>query len=296
MSIKDLYTEVMKKRAINRLHRKLYVRVKNAKIKPNMSLPLKRPFTVDELLPLRSDYHIVPPSFIGISSARGGSTWWYNMLLAHPKVVHNRVHTKELCYFYHYFYQRPTREEINTYRQAFAAPKGSLCGEWSPLYLHQPLAMNYLVEAAPDAKFIAMVRNPIHRLRSEINQLHEVFPNAKRLSFPSLANMGEFGRLSQQFKQVLGLVDRKNLLILQYEKCKQNPMQELKKTYRFLGLDESFVPSGLSTEVNTFHTRTDAFEPDVLHNLIKYYQPDVDRLMQMFPNELQPDLWGEFRS
>jgi len=304
MSIKMLFTGAKErlaiarlpkeKRAVARLHQKLFVMPKHAKLKANMTLPLKRPFTADELLPLPDGYRITPPGFIGISSARGGSTWWFNLLLAHPQVVPNRVQTKELCYFYHYFYQRPTKEEMNTYRQAFAAPEACICGEWSPLYLHQPLAMNYLLEAAPDAKFIAMLRNPIHRLRSELNQMHAIFPNAKRLPFPSLANMGEYGRMARQFEQALRLIERKNLLVLQYEQCKQNPLQGLKKTYRFLGLDDSFVPDGVTAEVNTFRTRTAAFEQDVLHDLIQYYEPDVHRIVSMFPDEINLALWEEF--
>lgn len=129
----------------------------------------RRPFEPRDLLPVPEGYEVRPPDFVGIASAKAGTSWWYRLLLEHPAIKPNRLATKELTYFRHFGHRGPGPAAIDTYRQAFAAPRCCICGEWSPMYLSYPLAINYLAQAAPDTKLLAIVRNPVDRVRSFLN-------------------------------------------------------------------------------------------------------------------------------
>src|SRR5690606_28385229 len=51
------------------------------------------------------NWTVGPPDFVGIGAQRSGTTWWYDLVSSHPRVVH-RGDLKELHYFHRYS-QRP---------------------------------------------------------------------------------------------------------------------------------------------------------------------------------------------
>lgn len=96
---------------------------------PRISDGLKGPFNEQNLRPVPEGWEARPPDFIGVASGKAGTSSWYRLLLEHPSVKQNRLGRKELSYFYHFGYREMTRKAADAYRQAFAAPKGSICGE-----------------------------------------------------------------------------------------------------------------------------------------------------------------------
>ena len=260
-----------------------------------------RPFELRDLAGVPDNYRVGPPDFVGIGAVRSGTTWWYQLLIEHPSVRPNRLAQKELSFFFHFGSRPMDTAAVSAYRQAFAAPRGCICGEWTPGYLCYPLAVGYLAEAAPAAKLLAIVRNPVDRLFSALNHRSQL-PNAslglKGTRAYLLDTFSVFQVLvahslyAQAFRHVLQRFDRSRLLVLQYEQCVREPAAQIARTYRFLALDDSFVPPSLNRRLNAVRYRA---EPDPRYRglLVDYFRDDVRALFDLFP-ELDRSLWSDF--
>jgi hypothetical protein len=268
----------------------------------NIPLWIIRPFESKELLPVPNGRQIGPPDFVGVASGKAGTTWWWRLLQEHPAVAPNRLKRKELCYFYHFGYHGISSQAIKAYRQAFAAPTDGICGEWSPGYLHFPFAIEYLAKTVPDTKILALVRNPVDRVLSAQNQ--QLSRRARMLNlkgdrleffkifsiFPSVIQQSA---LYDPFHHLLELFDRSQLLLLQYEQCVQNPAVEIAKTYRFLGIDDTFIPSSLQKRVNQKPYLLSKLTDDERGRLTEYFAEDVQAFVKLFP-EIDLSLWSDF--
>lgn len=261
-----------------------------------------RPFEPCDLGPVPPNWRIGPPHFVGIGWGKAGTSWWYALLTAHPSVKPNRLRTKELAYFSHFGYRGLPPEAVATYRQAFAAPAGCVCGEWSPGYITYPLAIDYLAQAAPQARLIAVVRNPVDRMLSVLNQwLCTIEPFLEldgdratvfeRFSLFNTVMLTSF--LHRPFQHVLQRFDRSQLLLLQYERCKQQPLLELQKTYRFLEINDAFVPPDLTRPVNVRSYQVPQLLPEERQRLADYFREDVTAFARQFP-EIDLSLWTDF--
>lgn len=262
-----------------------------------------RPFMERDMAPLPPHWSVGPPNFVGVASGKAGTTWWYRLLIEHPSVKPNRLNRKELCYFYHFGYKGMTGQSIETYRKAFAAPENCICGEWSPGYLNYPLAIDYLAKTVPETKILVIVRNPVDQVLSAQNQI--LSKQAKILHFKSdraylyktfsvfqVAFFNSF--LYKSFQRLLELFDRSRVLILQYEKCKLSPRQEIAKTYCFLGIDDQFIPPSLNKKINKKAYLVPKLKPDERAYLSGYFYEDVMAFVKSFP-EIDLDLWEDFK-
>lgn len=285
----------------NKMDRKFRKMLKRRNVEINEFLT--RPFKLQELRPVPVNYDIGPPNFVGIATGKAGTSWWYQLLLEHPAVRPNRLRKKELDYFYHFGYNGINPKAIETYHQAFAAPVSCICGEWSPGYLTYPLAIDYLSQAAPNAKLLAIVRNPIDKLLSAMNM--KLAGRAKYMGlrgdrayiykifslFPEvICNC----RYYDAFRHLLNVYERTQLLLLQYEECAQDPATQIARTYRFLGLDESFIPTSLHRKVNKRPYIIPQLEAQEREILADYFSEEVFGLVELFP-EINLSHWPDFK-
>ena len=105
-----------------------------------------------------------PPDFVIIGAQKGGTTFLHHLLSQHPLVepaVRKEVH----------FFDWNFDKGIEWYRQCFPDPKWKggrkiITGEASPSYLFHPLVAERMAETVPQARLIAMLRNPIDRAYS----------------------------------------------------------------------------------------------------------------------------------
>ncbi len=84
------------------------------------------------------------------------------------------------------------------------------------------------------------------------------------------------------------------MLVLQYERCVQDPVGELQKTYRFLNLPP-FTPDEVTERVN--RRKAQITLPDDTRAVVSrdLYAPDVRALAAAMP-EVDPSLWPNFAS
>jgi len=263
---------------------------------------MARIFEPTDFSPVPPDWRSEGPNFVGIGSTKAGTTWWYNLLLKHPQVRANRLKRKELHYFEHFGYAEIGDQEIQTYREAFAAPDGAICGEWSPNYLAHPFTMQHIKTAAGNAKLLVIVRNPIDRAVSHLNQLLSARSRFFNLQGTPQKVLKVFSLFPEAFcpapyaeplRRVLRIFPKSQLQVLQYEKCKMAPAQELASTFRFLEIDDSFVPQGLSRYVNKKRYVVGTPDEGERRRIAECFLPDVAALKNLCP-ELDLSLWPEF--
>lgn len=271
-----------------------------------------RAFTRNDLVRVPDGWNVVPPAFIGIGVPKAGTTWWYDLMLSHPNIVDNRLrvkktafggYSKELTYFLHMAMRNMTQQEKEAYQHAFAAPDGSICGEYSTTYLGYPMCVAHIAKVAPQAKIIVILRNPIDRTLSHMNhlvrnrgKLLKIDDNMRDLflTFPVVAEATLHSRYAIGLKQLLKYYPKDQVLVLLYEKNKEDYKKEIRKTFDFLGLDPDFVPEdGASRVVNRQDYVLPRFSKEERGRLAEYFRDDVRDTLELFP-ELEAAYWPDF--
>jgi len=218
---------------------------------------------------------VAPPDFVGLGAQRSGTTWLYSLIAAHPDVQGEA--TKELHYF-HRFWNRPfTDADAQTYARYFPRPAGRIAGEWSPGYLSHFWVPPLVARAAPDARLLVSLRDPVERYRSGVVLQSET----RRLGAAGASTAFRLGCYGLQLEHLLTSVDRSRLRVVQFEACTRDAAGELAGIYAFLGLDPTFRPDGIDRPVNAARAKKDDLDPAIRATLVDAYTPDVQRLLDL---------------
>jgi hypothetical protein len=322
-AIKKFHTKLKAKVSVAPSVSQLYAKVNRAASKLSNLLPGdgqgQAAASVNVLTTAFGEAHLYPlpthgwtthaPDFIGIGAPKSGTSFFHNLLLQHPQIVHPRIRfgnprRKETQYFVHFQYHELSAADIATYHAAFATPPGAICGEFSVLYLAYPACLEQLALAAPHAKILVLLRNPIDRFISHLNHLmtkrgRHFFGNAtvqqeyllhafsfySEAALHSLYSVG-LARLYQYF-------NRDQILILPYEQLQQTPEAQLAHAYRFLGVDDRFRARGYGERVNQGAYALPQPDPSERRRVAAYFAEDVKRTFALCP-ELDPALWPDF--
>lgn len=238
------------------------------------------------------------PDFVGIGYPKCGTTFLYNTLTDHPQVENNK---KERHYFSDVF-ENFDSTDYEDYRLKFQKKNSSnIVGEYSPGVLYYPTNIQFLSSAAPDAKYVVMLRNPIDRCFSHYKQLHNA-----RIDIVNPDNVREFDRLSVYpeiiysglftfgIEKALKYLDQEQIIILQYEKLIRDFNDEFKKLCDFLGIREE-VPGDVNIRQPDQYEQYNYFRP----TLKRFYEEMVEKLFNEYQqiNEwsvLNKNLWEEF--
>jgi len=242
-----------------------------------------------------------PPDFVGIGAQRSGTSWWYrDALQAHPRVAAAPGRAKEVHFFDRYAGEAVEDDFADRYARFFPRPPGSIAGEWTPDYMYAPWSLSLLAEAAPEARFLIMLRDPVERFRSEVSPalkgLAESGLNAlTMLAVSSSVLHSSYHRPVRRALEVLG---RDRVLILQYERCLADPLAEMQRTQRFLGLEPvTSAPPGLAVregmQLRVFGGEKLELPARVGRDLGAALADDVRALARLCP-EVDPGLWPSF--
>jgi len=134
------------------------------------------------------------PDFLILGAQKAGTTALYAYLRRHPEIT-GPVY-KEVSFFdRHYVHGE------RWYRAHLPIRHGGIAGEASPSYLFHPLAPERVARMLPDARLIAILRNPVDRAFSQYQ--HEVALGREELSFDeALAREDE--RMRGEIERMLG--------------------------------------------------------------------------------------------
>ncbi len=160
---------------------------------------------------------------------------------SHPAAsarCHSSTRRKEFHFFDRYWTEDVEPDFAARYARFFPRPDGSITGEWTPGYMCDPWAVPLLAEAAPEARYLIMLRDPVERYRSSIAP---VLRRSRERGYDPLdiviANHSVLHSMYYgQVKRALELLGRDRVLVLQYERCVDDPLAQMQRTQRFLGL------------------------------------------------------------
>ena len=173
---------------------------------------------------------------------RAGSSWWHRLLEAHPNVSPLGLGAKELHFFDDFWRGDFQPSDERAYHQLFLRPEGMLGGEWTPRYIFDPWTPPLLRRAAPDAKLLVLLRDPIARFRSGVTH---AATHGGRVTSDVVDTAIARGFYAAQLSRLYQHFPREQVLVLQFERCRANPAPMLKLTLEFLGLDPGRYPSSI---------------------------------------------------
>jgi hypothetical protein len=203
------------------------------------------------------------PGFFLVGHSKSGTTALYEMLGEHPQIFLPEM--KEPIFFApelprqaHRYRAPETREE---YLALFAgASTGQIVGEGSASYLRSPRAAERIAAARPDARIVAILREPASFLRSfhlQVVQAHyeDQRDLARALSLEGERRRGRFlprrslwpqellyrdhVRYVEQLRRYHTAFGAEQVLVLIYDDFRADGEATVRRVLRFLGADEN---------------------------------------------------------
>jgi hypothetical protein len=184
------------------------------------------------------------PNFVVIGGRKCGTTFLYHLLTQHPRV--EPAAGKEV-----HFFNRSFDEGIEWYRRCFPTPRWkdgrrSITGEATPEYLTHPLAPKRMAEVIPQARLIALLRNPVDRAYSDYEQVvrlgRETRPLEEAMGYASLddARSGYLSRgiYVDHLLRWFEFFNDEHMLVLKSEDFFERPVNTLQGVLNFLDLPE----------------------------------------------------------
>lgn len=202
------------------------------------------------------------PDFLVIGAQKAGTTALYAYLRWHPSIL--GPSWKEVSFFDRHWWRGDA-----WYRGQFPLrSRGKLVGEASPSYLFHPLAPERVLSVVPEARLIALLREPAERAYSHYQ--HEVALGREPLSFEEALDAederlrGEVERLcadprafsrawwdhayasrglyAEQLERWLEFFPREQLLVLTTDELGERPAETYATVLEFLGAPPYQLP------------------------------------------------------
>ena len=253
------------------------------------------------------------PEFLVIGAKRGGSTSFYYDLLAHPQIAPlfprpDRLPKAELTKGVHYFdvnhdrsarwYRSHLPSAAVRRRIATASGDPVITGEASPYYLFHPAAARRAADLVPQAKIIAVLRDPVLRTYSHWKERRR--QGSEPLDFGAalavederigdaearlVASDGAYSYAHEQqsyarqseYAPALArwyeAFPRERILVLASEDYYADPIAALARTHEFLGLVALPGASSSAGEVRNA-AAGEPIDVDIAHGLAQRFAP-----------------------
>ncbi|HEY4428646.1 MAG TPA: sulfotransferase [Solirubrobacteraceae bacterium] len=206
------------------------------------------------------------PDFFVVGHPKCGTTALYEMLMRHPQVY--MPPGKEPWFFARELLvntpPRPsgTPHTLEEYKQWFAGARSDqLVGEATSLYLWSRSAAGGIAEVRPDARIIAIVREPAAFLRSlhlEFVQIYvETEPDFRKAMalepgrregrhtgrysyWPQALMYSDYVRYVEQLRRFHDVFPPEQVLVLVYDDFRRDNEATLRRVLQFLDVDEDF--------------------------------------------------------
>ena len=191
------------------------------------------------------------PTFIVIGAMKCGTTSLYYYLDEHPDIGMSAQKETDFFISEHGNW----RKGMEWYRSLF--PGAPVRGECSPNYTKRHLfgqVPERIHDICPDVKLIYIVRDPIKRAISHYvgscMQGRVSVPFDEAVANPEESNYVLTSCYYQQLKSYLNVFSQEQLLVVQNEEMRANPVSALQRIYHFLEADPTFVNKRVGTHFN----------------------------------------------
>jgi hypothetical protein len=248
------------------------------------------------------------PTFFIIGANKAGTTSLYHYCRQHPEIFMSK--NKEPMFFLTSGPPLIKKEEaavgkpylyftLQEYMDLFASTNKPMRGEASTAYLAKPDATLWIKKIIPNAKLIAILRNPIERAKSDylyhhngnidkrtfgraiddaFRQITDKKPdNGNPLMGPRYLNLGLYG---SQLSVVKKYFPDDQLFIEDYEELNKDSVEFMQRIYKFLGVKE-YIPSDTRRlNISSGHAALDINK--ALENKMKqYFEEDIGLLQSL---------------
>ena len=244
------------------------------------------------------------PDFLLVGAAKSGSTSLNASLTCHPDVFMCRQRGTRFFAFdgvpprfhapaggEHLANGNPAISDLETYAALFTAARSDqLLGESCNHYLYQAGAARRIRHHVPEAKIIAILRDPVDRAYSNFLHLKRdglepargfrealaLEPSRVRDNWGMMWRYTELGMYGSQLERYLAEFPRQQILVLLYEQLRHDPHRTLGAVAQFLGIRPftsgqapAYNPSGIprSDLVNALVNRDNPLRRTVARRL-----------------------------
>ena len=261
------------------------------------------------------------PNFLIIGAMKSGTTSLYHYLKQHPQIYMSSI--KEPNFFalegsnldfngaegkerIRRWVKQESVTNIEEYRALFRrAANETAIGEASPMYLYSPEAPYRIRHYVPEAKLIAILRNPVERAYSaflymtrdgreplrEFSQALRAEESRIRDHWEWIWHYKHLGFYNTQLKRYFDVFDRNQIKVYLYEDLRGSLPRVVQDIFRFLEVDESFVP-----DTSLRHNVSGIPKNGLLPKLIFRRNPIKAALRPLFPQVLRQRISGSLRS
>jgi hypothetical protein len=203
--------------------------------------------------------HEVWPNFFIVGAMKSGTTSLYEHLKKHPQVFFPEL--KEPHYFADCQAPADAPYEVardyyccnnrEGYLHLYASSGGfAAAGDASPSYLWDEKAPARIHSVCPQARIIAILRDPI--LRAHSQYLMNLFSGAESLPFPEALRQDsarknrtwwtarlyvDFGMYHDQLRRYIDIFGREQVLVLLFDDLKKSPQELFASVARHIGID-----------------------------------------------------------
>ena len=210
------------------------------------------------------------PNFFIIGAQKAGTTSLYSYLKQHPQIYMSPRKEPHFFKGIHSEYQTRGRSlapvtDIGEYQALFeGVTDEKAIGEASASYLYSPKTPALIERSIPDAKLIAVLRNPADRAYSNFlycvqmgreplaTFVEALQAEEKRIrtNWGPLWHYRQKGFYYAQVTRYFNTFGPDRVKVYLYDDLRGNPLGMLSDIFRFLDVDETFVPD-MSIEHNT---------------------------------------------
>jgi Sulfotransferase domain len=234
------------------------------------------------------------PNFIGIGAIKSATTWMWHQLDAHPEIKFPAL--KE----FHYFDLLATTPEHYLHRFSLM-PDEYKTGEATPAYMGVPHAPIVARAICPEVKLWAILRNPADRafshwkvgvwtegkIPAEISFMKafiEGYPHSQHGSWHSLKERGLYYKHLKRWYQYF---PKEQLKVFLYDDILSDPVKVLQSMYRYLEVDDKFVPPNYKQWRNkNWSGQTIEFKQKDRKKVLEFYKPSIARLEKLLNKDL----------
>lgn len=205
------------------------------------------------------------PNFFIIGAAKSGTSSLYKYLKQHPEIYMSPI--KEPHFFSFDSESKLTKgpgdpipkaiTDFETYQALYEGVRDEKAvGEASTSYLYRPEAAQRIHDLLPEAKLIAILRNPAERAFSAYmhvlrdgRETADSFAEALKLEearkkkhWEPIWHFTSVGLYYEQLTRYYNLYERSQIKVFLYEELLHHQQALLKETFYFLGVNPNFAP------------------------------------------------------
>lgn len=212
----------------------------------------------------------------------------YACLYEHPEIC---APMKEI----HFFSRERFSKGKKWYESHFSrCDDGLKTGEFSTSYLYSRVSAERIARMYPEAKLIAILRNPIDRSYSQYCNSIKAGEITKETPFETFKeeekSVLEQGKYAEQLYRYMQYFSKKQLLILIYEDIEKDPAAFIKKIYEHLEVNPGFQPTMLHDRINIARIPASVGVERVMHKIAEFLRKiHLDKLVWVVRKSKIPD-------